>query len=88
MTLGERISSKRKECGISQEALGEKLSVSRQTIYKWESDQAIPEFQWNKILNTVRMLHLVFYKTGQRHHYIFYGILFGYPLSFPMSPGK
>ena len=43
MTLGERILQKRKECGLSQENLGEKLDVTRQTVYKWESDQAVPE---------------------------------------------
>ena len=43
MTLGERILKKRKECGLSQESLGSKLEVSRQTVYKWESDQAVPE---------------------------------------------
>ena len=43
MTLGERISQCRKQAGLSQEALGEKVNVSRQAIYKWESDQAIPE---------------------------------------------
>lgn len=29
MTLGERIAQKRKELGLSQEALGEKVGVSR-----------------------------------------------------------
>lgn len=43
MTLGERIQSLRKEKGISQEALGELLGVTRQSISKWESDQTIPE---------------------------------------------
>lgn len=43
MTLGERILKKRKECGLSQESLGSKLEVSRQTVYKWETDQAVPE---------------------------------------------
>lgn len=43
MTLGERILCKRKECGLSQEGLGEKLDVTRQTVYKWESDQAVPD---------------------------------------------
>lgn len=45
MTLGERIAQKRKELGLSQEALGEKLGVSRQAIYKWESDAALPEIE-------------------------------------------
>ena len=32
MTVGERIAQKRKELGLSQEALGEKMGVSRQSI--------------------------------------------------------
>ena len=40
MTVGQRIAQKRKELGLSQEALGERLGVSRQAIYKWESDAA------------------------------------------------
>ena len=45
MTTGQRVAQKRKELGLSQEALGEKLSVSRQSIYKWESDSALPEVE-------------------------------------------
>ncbi len=43
MTMGERIQELRKKGGLSQESLGEQLSVSRQAISKWESDTAIPE---------------------------------------------
>ena len=43
MTIGQRIAQKRKELALSQEALGEELGVSRQSIYKWESDAALPE---------------------------------------------
>ena len=43
MTIGQRIAQKRKEHTLSQEALGERLGVSRQSIYKWESDAALPE---------------------------------------------
>ena len=43
MTIGQRIAQKRKEQGLSQEALGEALGVSRQSVYKWESDSALPE---------------------------------------------
>ena len=43
MTTGQRIAQRRKELGLSQEALGDKLGVSRQSIYKWESDSALPE---------------------------------------------
>ena len=43
MTIGQRIAHQRKELGLSQEALGDQLGVSRQSIYKWESDTALPE---------------------------------------------
>lgn len=43
MTLGQRVAQKRKELGLSQEGLGEQLGVSRQAIYKWESDSSLPE---------------------------------------------
>lgn len=43
MTLGRRIQQYRKEKGLSQEALGEALGVSRQAVSKWEGDNGIPE---------------------------------------------
>lgn len=43
MTIGQRIAQRRKECSLSQEALGAQIGVSRQAIYKWESDAALPE---------------------------------------------
>ena len=43
MTTGQRIAAKRKELELSQEGLGERLGVSRQSIYKWESDASLPE---------------------------------------------
>ena len=43
MTIGQRIAQKRKEQDLSQEVLGEILGVSRQAIYKWESDASLPE---------------------------------------------
>ena len=52
MTVGQRIALKRKELGLSQEALGERLGVSRQAIYKWESDAALPEIE--KLVNLSR----------------------------------
>ncbi len=45
MTLGQKIAQKRKELGLSQEALGEQLGVSRQAIYKWESNATLPEIE-------------------------------------------
>ena len=43
LTIGQRIAAKRKELGLSQIELGEKMNVSRQSVSKWESDAAIPE---------------------------------------------
>lgn len=45
MTIGQRIAQKRKELGLSQEALGDQMGVSRQAIYKWESDATLPEIE-------------------------------------------
>lgn len=52
MTMGQRIALKRRELGLSQEGLGERLGVSRQAIYKWESDAALPEIE--KLVNLSR----------------------------------
>ena len=43
MTLGEKIYRLRMERGLSQEAFGEMLNVSRQSVSKWETDQSFPE---------------------------------------------
>ena len=45
MTIGQRIAQMRKENNLSQEALGEALGVSRQSISKWESNNALPEIE-------------------------------------------
>ncbi len=37
MELKDRIALARKQAGLSQEQLGEKLGVSRQAVSKWES---------------------------------------------------
>lgn len=43
MTIGQRIAALRKGQQLSQEELGQLLGVSRQAIYKWESDASLPE---------------------------------------------
>lgn len=43
MTLGEKILELRRKNAISQDALAEKLEVSRQAVSKWERDEAVPE---------------------------------------------
>lgn len=42
MTTGETIKFYRKKFGLSQEELGQKLLISRQTVSLWEKDQTLP----------------------------------------------
>ncbi len=51
MSLGERLLYLRKKAGLSQEDVAEKLSVSRQTVSKWETDQTVPELNKAKLLS-------------------------------------
>ena len=48
MILADKIINERKKCGWSQEELAEKLSVSRQSVSKWEGAQSVPDL--NKII--------------------------------------
>lgn len=50
MNLGENLFQARKKKGLSQEAVAEKLGVSRQTISKWETDETLPDIQQAKKL--------------------------------------
>lgn len=45
MTIGQRIAELRRRNNLSQEALGEALGVTRQSISKWESDSTLPEIE-------------------------------------------
>lgn len=45
MTFGERIRALRKEQGMTQEELAQRLSVSRQTVSKWEGDLTQPDLE-------------------------------------------
>ncbi len=48
MNLGNSLFHARKKCGLSQEAVAEKLGVSRQTISKWETEETIPDIYQTK----------------------------------------
>ena len=56
MILADKIINERKKCGWSQEELAEKLSVSRQSVSKWEGAQAIPDLQ--KILKMAELFNV------------------------------
>ena len=43
MTFGEKLTRLRKREGLSQEALAEKLGVSRQAVSRWEQSTALPD---------------------------------------------
>ena len=42
-TLGKRISALRREKGMKQEELAERMQVSPQAVSKWENDQTCPD---------------------------------------------
>ena len=42
-TIGKRIAKYRKEKGLTQEGLAEKLDVSAQAVSKWENDASCPD---------------------------------------------
>ncbi len=56
MTIGEKITNMRNSLGLSQEALADKLSVSRQSVSKWEMDQAQPQI--DKILQLCELFSI------------------------------
>ena len=50
MTLGEKIKEARKQCGLSQEQLAEKMAVSRSAVAKWEANNGLPDLDNLKAL--------------------------------------
>lgn len=51
MTLGEKLKEARKQAGLSQEQLSEKLGISRSAVAKWETDKGIPDIENLKALS-------------------------------------
>lgn len=51
MSLGENILNLRKKNGLSQEQLGEKANVTRQTISNWELNETTPNPEQLKLLS-------------------------------------
>ncbi len=54
MTTGEKIAALRRKKNITQEQLSEILSVSRQSVSRWEQDAAFPETE--KLIRLSRLL--------------------------------
>lgn len=49
--LGENVLKLRKKSGLSQEQLGEKVNVTRQTISNWELNETTPNPEQLKLLS-------------------------------------
>ena len=58
MKLGNNLFQARKKVGLSQEAVAEKLGVSRQTISKWETDETLPDIYQSKKLSKIYNISL------------------------------
>lgn len=53
MSIGKRLYEARKNAGLSQEEVAEKLNVARQTISKWELDETIPDLKQGEELSKI-----------------------------------
>ena len=56
MKFSEKLTKLRKENNLSQEALADKLDVSRQSVSKWESGQTYPEM--DKLLTLCKLFNV------------------------------
>ena len=59
MDFSEKLLTLRKAKNLTQEELAEKLNVSRQSVSKWESGQAVPELDKIVAISTVFDLSLI-----------------------------
>ena len=53
MSIGKNLYEARKNVGLSQEEVAEKLNVARQTISKWELDENIPDLKQGEELSKI-----------------------------------
>lgn len=58
MKFGDKLTQLRKRNGLSQEELGEKLNVTRQTVSKWELGQSKPDT--DKLMEISKLLNVDF----------------------------
>ncbi|MCL2531193.1 MAG: helix-turn-helix domain-containing protein [Oscillospiraceae bacterium] len=56
MNVGEKIQEHRVKNGLSQEALADKLGVTRQSVSRWELGQALPEL--DKVVAVSRLFRV------------------------------
>lgn len=51
MTFGEKLKKARKEAGLTQEQLAERINVSRSAVAKWETDKGMPDIKNLKVIS-------------------------------------
>lgn len=78
MILEEKLITLRKSQGLSQDDLANKLDISRQAVYKWETGQALPDISKLKILSTLYNVSIdnllnnnedIIYMNAPKSHY-------------------
>lgn len=71
-TFAEKLKRARKNAGLTQEQLAEKLLVSRQAITKWESEKGLPDIENLKLLSQVLGISMDDFLSSEES--AFYGI--------------
>ena len=56
MTFNETLIKRRKEVGMTQDDLAEKLGVSRQSVSKWENGECMPDSE--KLIKLAEVLEI------------------------------
>ncbi len=67
MNITQRIIELRKQTGLSQEEFGEKLGLSRQSISKWETGEAIPDVDNLILLSQKYDISIDYLLLGKEH---------------------
>ncbi|MDO7204570.1 helix-turn-helix transcriptional regulator [Paraclostridium bifermentans] len=60
MEIGKQIKKYRTDRKLSQEALAERIFVSRQTISNWENDKNYPDMKSLLLLSSLLMYLLIY----------------------------
>lgn len=67
MSFGETLQSLRKKQGLTQEALGEQLHVTRQTVSNWETGKNYPDLELLVALSNLFNVSLDILLKGDGH---------------------
>lgn len=66
MEFNERLIELRKEAGLSQESLAERLNISRQAISKWERGESTPDIDNLKVLGQIYNVSMDYLLLGKK----------------------